>query len=377
MSWKFYIKGNLFIAENEQDGEYIDKHRVWVSIRKKKVTDEVYTVYYNNNIVTALLKDIPLTDLRKENGSNWADAAEFEDWRASNLGFNLEGGTTPAAVINYTATNYTDLTTVVAPTANEGDLARVYNSQGVWVLGTRKVSGAYQYKSGNWVYASQDLQDEIRSNDIDIANLQANKTDKSINLTAGLGLSGGGDLSANRVFNIDVANSVEVQGTSVQLKNDEEAPENFHYYGTNANGNVGYHESGIVGKFNFDANISNVLYSDDFITLSWNSANKQPTYTIPPSTPLGGWFWHEVSVSLIQGSSQNWIGESGAVIPFPITFYFNQGGTLDTSFNMANYGASGFYSVMKETYVAGFPRYTMHLMIGNTGHGSVIIFKTN
>lgn len=178
MSWRLYIKGNLFIAENEQDGEYIDKHKVWVSIRKKKVTDEIYTVYYKDNVVTELLRDIPLTELRKESGANWTDATEFEDWRASNLGgFNSGGGETPAAIYNFTATNYTDLVTNVAPTANELDLARVYNSQGIWGI-NRKVSGAYIYKSGVWEYASQDLQDEIKSNDTDIADLQTNKVDK-------------------------------------------------------------------------------------------------------------------------------------------------------------------------------------------------------
>ena len=58
----------------------------------------------------------------------------------------------------YTATNYTDLTTVVATKANEGDLAIVYNSQGVWLI-NRKLKGVYMYQSTVWTYANQELQD--------------------------------------------------------------------------------------------------------------------------------------------------------------------------------------------------------------------------
>lgn len=58
----------------------------------------------------------------------------------------------------YSATNYTDLTTVVAPTANELDLAIVYNSQGVWPI-NRRLKGVYMYQSGTWEYANQELQD--------------------------------------------------------------------------------------------------------------------------------------------------------------------------------------------------------------------------
>lgn len=75
------------------------------------------------------------------------------------------GGSDPSAVFNlwkYKADNYTNLTTVVAPTANEGELAIVYNSQGIWILGTRKLKGYYMFQSGTWVYANQELQDKLR-----------------------------------------------------------------------------------------------------------------------------------------------------------------------------------------------------------------------
>jgi hypothetical protein len=69
---------------------------------------------------------------------------------------------------------YADLLLISNP--QEGDLARVLKSSGVPFI-NRKISGAYVYFSGAWEYASQDLQDEILSNDADILTLQIGKFD--------------------------------------------------------------------------------------------------------------------------------------------------------------------------------------------------------
>lgn len=58
----------------------------------------------------------------------------------------------------YTATNYADLLTKVGMV--EGDLAIVYNSQGVWLV-NRKLKGIYLYQSGVWEYGNQELQNQI------------------------------------------------------------------------------------------------------------------------------------------------------------------------------------------------------------------------
>jgi len=58
----------------------------------------------------------------------------------------------------YTATNYADLLTKTGMA--EGDLAIVYNSQGVWLV-NRKLKGVYMYQSGVWEYANQELQDML------------------------------------------------------------------------------------------------------------------------------------------------------------------------------------------------------------------------
>jgi len=50
----------------------------------------------------------------------------------------------------------------VAPTALEGELAIVYNSQGVWLI-NRKLKGVYIYQSGSWEYANQEMQNYLQT----------------------------------------------------------------------------------------------------------------------------------------------------------------------------------------------------------------------
>lgn len=88
------------------------------------------------------------------------------------LGFKsaLGGSGATAKIYKYTANTYADLATITDQ--EEGDIARVYNSQGVWILGTQKSEGAYTYLSGVWEYGSRSLQAEVVSNDADILALQ-------------------------------------------------------------------------------------------------------------------------------------------------------------------------------------------------------------
>lgn len=68
------------------------------------------------------------------------------------------GGGGVSALWKYTATNYADLLTKTGMV--EGDLAIVYNSQGVWLV-NRKLKGVYIYQSGVWEYANQELQNQL------------------------------------------------------------------------------------------------------------------------------------------------------------------------------------------------------------------------
>ena len=76
-------------------------------------------------------------------------------------------------LFKFTVEQYSDLSLLTD--VNEGDLAFVSATTGIF--GFRNLKGLYEYKSGNWAYASKDLQDkqiqqqaEIDANELEIAN---------------------------------------------------------------------------------------------------------------------------------------------------------------------------------------------------------------
>ena len=82
-------------------------------------------------------------------------------------------------------------------------------------------------------------------------------------LTAGDGLSGGGDLTANRSFAVNVQKSIEIDTDILQLTNDLASPGNDQVYGTDGAGVKGWKADpagGGSGSFTFT---SKKLYVDD------------------------------------------------------------------------------------------------------------------
>ena len=80
----------------------------------------------------------------------------------------------------------------------------------------------------------------ISTNTTNITNLQNDKADKTTTLTAGSGLSGGGDLSTNRTFDVNTAKSVTIDSDNVELVNDSASPGNDQFYGSNGSGTKGW-----------------------------------------------------------------------------------------------------------------------------------------
>ncbi|RZW41016.1 MAG: hypothetical protein EX263_13000 [Flavobacteriaceae bacterium] len=62
----------------------------------------------------------------------------------------------------------------------------------------------------------------------------------SVTLTAGAGLTGGGDISSNRSFDVNVQNSIEISVDTLQLAGDTATPGNNKVYGTNGSGVKGW-----------------------------------------------------------------------------------------------------------------------------------------
>lgn len=81
---------------------------------------------------------------------------------------------------------------------------------------------------------------DIGTNALAITALQNDKADKTTTVTAGSGLSGGGDLSTNRTFDVNTAKSVTIDSDNVELVNDSASPGNDQFYGSNGSGTKGW-----------------------------------------------------------------------------------------------------------------------------------------
>jgi hypothetical protein len=95
-----------------------------------------------------------------------------------------------------------------------------------------------------------------------ITNLAANGlVGTAVTLTAGNGLAGGGDLSANRTFSVNVAKSIAIIADALELVNDAATPGNDKYYGTNGAGAKGWFAIA-TGGANQLSDLTDVLSAD-------------------------------------------------------------------------------------------------------------------
>jgi len=143
-------------------------HRL-LKVRTDPQRSEHVYIYDKNDTSTegAKMFKQPLSDCVDDTGAPFTKLS-FVAWMRLNTGFNTGSGGSGSKVWDYTATNYTDLTTNVAPTANEGEIALVYNSQGIWAI-NRRLKGLWIYQSGLWQYANEEIQ-TILQNKVDSVN---------------------------------------------------------------------------------------------------------------------------------------------------------------------------------------------------------------
>lgn len=128
---------------------------------------EVYNVNDRSDILCAF-KDFSEYSI---NGSTFASVEDLQlSLYETVFKTALGGSNATSKLYKYAVDVFNDLSALTD--AEEGDIARVYNKQGVWILGTLKPEGAYTYLSGVWEYGSRSLQTEILNNDIDILALQ-------------------------------------------------------------------------------------------------------------------------------------------------------------------------------------------------------------
>jgi len=84
----------------------------------------------------------------------------------------------------------------------------------------------------------------------------------SLTLTAGAALSGGGDLTTNRTFDVTVQNSIEIVSDNLQLVNDTLTPGNNQVYGTTGGGVKGWKADPAGGSGDPDQNLWETMSSD-------------------------------------------------------------------------------------------------------------------
>lgn len=173
---KIYTKGNYFFVKFEGKTEPLSDVKSNVVVVYLKETDNVYLVkspYIGTH-------EIKLSNIIDENDISF-DLLSWESFYLSNTGFNtaLGGSSATSRLYKYTVDTFNDLSTITD--AVEGDIARVYNSQGIWGI-NKKSEGAYTYLSGVWEYGSRSLQVEILNNDADILALQNEQITQNQNI---------------------------------------------------------------------------------------------------------------------------------------------------------------------------------------------------
>lgn len=152
--------------------------------------------------------------------------------------------------------------------------------------------------------------------------------------------------------------------------------------GTIQRGQIRYPTNVFRNHFSFDANFSIVLFEDDYVILSWDATDEQPTFNLKSTAPTA-WdrpcftAWKiDGNTSTTNGNS-NWRRTGGRpTLVTDSTRYFSRTGASTNSYDMENYGSRLEVTLMRQSYVAGFPHYKMIFTTGDVGHAHVIIEVT-
>lgn len=124
----------------------------------------------------------------------------------------------------------------------------------------------------------------------------------------------------------------------------------------------------------FAGNISQTLYTDTNIEFLWDAANAQVQYK--PLTYLGSYI--DASILFVPGTANNTVKDKSDDYSFVnnTTYYFSGGGSIDSAFNMGNYGARQFLALCPETLLTSeSPCYRLDLVGGNTSNMNITIEK--
>jgi len=178
--YKIFVKGNYFYIERLSDGRIFEGHKKNVLVSSLTETSEDF-YFWNINGTMNCDNVLNIADLVDENSIAFT-VATFREFIEENTG-NFNSGV-PAALngqinrlINYFADDYSDLTTNVALTPVDGELAIVRNAQGTsWLPynlgGTYYPKGSYIYDGANWIPQTDLITQQLEINIDDINGLE-------------------------------------------------------------------------------------------------------------------------------------------------------------------------------------------------------------
>lgn len=289
MASRFEIIGSSLVVTDTVSGDILLENPKRDSFHHYRYLrdDSVVRIFDTNgmNKEGVGLVNYPLSQCVDEADTPFTEET-FLSFVRENLGFNTaSGGSEASQKWQYTAVNYTNLTTVVAPTANEGELAYVYNGQGIWPV-NRRTKGVYVYQSGVWEYGNQELQDEIQSAQLDLNNHISNLSNPhSVNKTQ-VGLSNVDNTSdLNKPISTPTQDELDLKLESIQAGTNVSI-DNFDPLNpvVNAVGEVVYNDiweasiQSSLGLINQQANV----FEPFFIRETINNVSSTGVWTITP-----------------------------------------------------------------------------------------------
>ena len=131
----------------------------------------------------------------------------------------------------------------------------------------------------------------------------------------------------------------------------------------------------LAGTFN--GNSSGVIYTDDYVIITWLATNKQPQYELRSTAPIA-WNRNTIYIMKINGSNSTINGTSAfrrttgrPPLQEDTPRFFSRNGSRDSNYDMENSGSYLECSLMKETYTANFPAYRLYFSAGATSNISV------
>lgn len=122
----------------------------------------------------------------------------------------------------------------------------------------------------------------------------------------------------------------------------------------------------------FNGTVAQTLYSDSSMEFIWDASNYQLKFK--PKTYTGSFV--DATILLVPGNANNAAKDNSGDIQFynNTQYYFSDDGSIDTTFNMTNYGARAWLAVGPESNLFD-PVYRLDLVCGNNAHQTLTIEK--